>query len=81
MYLDTHTPASPRPPARPVSANIAAELARQGLSKSALLPVLGVSRGTLYSRFADGPPFDTDELERIAAFLDVPVTSFWSAAA
>lgn len=81
MYLDTHTAQTRRPPARSVPANVAAELARQGLAKSALIPVLGVSRNTLYARFADGPPFDTDELELIAVFLGVPVTSFWRAAA
>ena len=40
------------------------------------MPVLGHARNTVYSRFTD-TPFDTDELEAIATFLDVPVTTFW----
>lgn len=75
MHPNRHTGRTvPRPGS--VAANVAAELARKGYTKSALIPVLGLARNTVYSRFVD-QPFDTDELEQIAEFLNVPVTVFW----
>lgn len=60
-----------------VADNVAAEISRRGLQKTALLPVLPLSRNTLYSRLSGKTAFDTDELEKVAAFLGIPVTTFW----
>ncbi|MGO3844427.1 hypothetical protein [Agrococcus casei] len=76
MYPNRHEPRPARLRPGSVAANVAAELARKGKTKADLVPVLGHARNTVYSRFTD-TPFDTDELEAIATFLDVPVTTFW----
>jgi transcriptional regulator with XRE-family HTH domain len=58
-----------------VASGVRAEMARRGLSQQQLADKAGISQQTLSRRIRiDSPtPFDTDELERVAAALDVPV--------
>lgn len=53
-----------------VSVKIACELIRQGKGKRDLLPALGLSEPTMYSRFSDNS-WTVKELERVAEFLGV----------
>jgi hypothetical protein len=52
-----------------IGSAVRAELARRGQPITALLPVLGLSRTSLYSRIRGTSAFDYVELHRIAEHL------------
>lgn len=56
-----------------VAANVRAEMARQRKTQSALATALGRSQMFLSRRLGGQTPFDLDELDRIAAILDIPI--------
>lgn len=55
------------------AAAVRAELSRQGKPKTAIAEVIGVSRPTAYSRLKGDTPFTTEELDKIARFLNTDV--------
>lgn len=56
------------------AAEVRAELARQRKTSQALAKALGISPQAMSRRTTGDLPFDLDELEAAAAFLDVPIT-------
>lgn len=64
----------PQTPAQRVAANVRAELARADKSQEDAAAELRVSRSAFGRRMTGEVPFDVVELDRLAAFLDVPVT-------
>lgn len=60
------------------AAGVRAELARQRKSLIELARLLGRNRNYISSRVNGHDPFDLDEIETIANWLNVPVTSFAS---
>lgn len=56
-----------------VTRAIKAELARRDLDGVDLVEPLGMSRNTVYSHLRYEQPFDLDEVEKIAAFLQMTV--------
>ena len=56
-----------------VTGAVRAELARRGLDGLALAAPLGISRNSVYSRLNGTKPFDTDELAKVADFLEVSI--------
>jgi transcriptional regulator with XRE-family HTH domain len=59
-----------------VSAEVRAEMARQRLSQQALAGRLGEKQWWVSKRLTRSIPFTIEDLERIAAALDKPVTHF-----
>lgn len=57
-----------------ISAEIRAEMGRQKRSGRAVAEAMGVSHMYLSRRLNGQTPFDTADLERLAAALDVPVS-------
>lgn len=55
--------------------NVRAEMARKGLSQAALAAELGMSQSMLSYRLAGRVALDVEELARIAAVLEVPVST------
>lgn len=55
-----------------------AEMARAGVTQDVLAEVLGFSRQALSHRLLGNVEFRVSELERIAAFLGVPVATLLS---
>ena len=68
---------------QPISTRVAAEvrasLARQGMSKTDLGRILGISAPTARSRWSGTLPYTLDELAIIADTLAVPVASLLDA--
>ena len=60
-------------------ANIRAELARQEVDWTDLIPVLKLSRNSVYARMRGDRPFTTDEIAAIAAYLGMPPADLWPA--
>lgn len=58
-----------------VRANVRAELARANLSQTDLAEGLHTTQQAISRRMSGKVPFDTDEIEAIAAFLGVPVSA------
>ena len=58
-----------------IASGVRAEMARRGMSQQTLADKAGISQQTLSRRIrVENPsPFDTDELDRVAAALDVTV--------
>lgn len=54
-----------------IASGLAAELARAGHTKGDLAEPLGLTRQTIYSRFAGDVPFTTDDLDRAAHYLNM----------
>lgn len=65
--MDDHT-------AQRVGANVRAELARRKTSQAAIAVVLGMSQAAVSRRLNGTVPFGVDELSRVAATLDVPLS-------
>lgn len=61
-----------------VASGVRAEMGRQGKSQHQLAAAAGMAQQTLSRRLRiEGPiPFDTDELERVAKALGVPIERF-----
>jgi hypothetical protein len=59
--------------AKAIGEAVRSETSRRGQPLSALVPVLGLSRTTVYGRVKGREPFDYVELQRIADFLDIPL--------
>lgn len=67
------TPSADTLPAS-VAREIRAEMSRQGITQEVLAERLGCTQRLLSRRLTAEVPVDTDELERIAAALGIPVT-------
>ncbi len=48
---------------------VRAEFSRRGIHRTELAAVIGKSRPTAYNRLKGVTPFDSDEIDKIAAFL------------
>ena len=61
-----------------VASGVRAEMARQGKTQQQVSVLAGMAQQTLSRRLRvdDPTPFDTEELERIARALNVPVDRF-----
>jgi transcriptional regulator with XRE-family HTH domain len=62
-----------------VAAEVRAHMARQQVNQQRIAEVLGYSRQAFSRRMTGEVPFDVAELEKIATFLNVPVTSLLAA--
>jgi transcriptional regulator with XRE-family HTH domain len=73
----------PVPLTQIVASGVRAEMARHGWNQQMLADKAGIAQQTLSRRIrVENPsPFDTDELERVAAALGVPVEQLISSAA
>lgn len=60
---------------------VKAELARRDVPGSALIPVLGISKNSLYSRLRFERSFETDELAKIVDYLDMDMDALFASAA
>lgn len=60
---------------------VKAELARRDVAGSALIPVLGISKNSLYSRLRFERSFETDELAKIVDFLGIDMDTLFASAA
>lgn len=69
------------PPTTSVGANVRAELARRGVSQTALADHLGLSQSGVSKRLRGVIAFDTDEMLAMSDFLDVPVAVLFEGAA
>lgn len=54
---------------------VRAELGRQGLPKTSLVPVLGLSYTAVHRRLTGDVDFTVPELDKVAQFLNVPITT------
>lgn len=63
-----------------IGSTVRAELARRGEPISALLPVLGMSRTSLYSRIRGTSTFDYVELYAVAEHIGMTVSELIEAA-
>lgn len=63
----THTPA------QRIGANVRAEMARRGVSQTALAEQLGITQTAVSTRLRGKVAFNVDELAAVAAALDVPI--------
>lgn len=59
-------------------ANIRAEMARNGVSQSALAEYLGLSQAAVSARLRGVTPVDVNELDAIARFFKVPISALAS---
>jgi transcriptional regulator with XRE-family HTH domain len=59
-----------------VAAEVRAEMARQRIPQRAIATAMGLSQQAASRRLTGEVPFDTQELEAIAAHLHVPVIQF-----
>lgn len=59
--------------AEEIGAAVRAELSRRGRSIASLVPVLGISRNTIYRRTRGQEPFDYTQLQLIAEDLGVDI--------
>ncbi len=62
-----------------VAAEVRAEMARQHMTQTRLAEVMGISQPQVGQRLKGQIAFDTDELERIADALGVPVVPLFAA--
>lgn len=60
-------------PAARTGANVRAEMARRGISQTALAKSLGLSQPSVSARLRGATPFDINELSAVAHFLGVPL--------
>lgn len=58
-----------------VAENVRVELGRRNLAKTTLVPVLGVSYTAVQRRLTGELPMDIVELDALAAFFSVPLTT------
>lgn len=65
---------------RRVIGAVKAELARRDLGGSDLIGPLGLGRNAVYARLRYEKPFATDELEKIAEFLNIPISTLLASA-
>lgn len=61
--------------AQRVAENVRAELARRGKTRGDLRPVLGLSYTAVQRRISGEIPLDVEEVEKIARYLDVPISA------
>ena len=66
---------SPTTLSNEVRATIRAELARRGRTQTALADAVGMSQVAMSRRLLGQTPIDLDDLEGIAAFLQMPVSA------
>lgn len=64
-------------PAERVAAEVRGQLARQRKTQAALSEALGMSPQAISRRLAGAIPFDVNELDSVALFLDVPISAFF----
>lgn len=60
--------------AQRIGANVRAEMARRGVSQTALADQLGITQTGVSTRLRGKVAFNVDELAAVAAVLEVPVT-------
>lgn len=70
------TPSIPQSLTQRVATEVRAEVARQNVTQYDLAEVLGVAQPSISRRLAGKHPFDTDELDKLAAYFGVPVDRF-----
>lgn len=63
-----------------IAGAVKAELARRGLSGNDLVGPLSLGRNAVYSRLKAEQPFDVEELELIAAHLDISIDALLASA-
>ena len=59
-----------------VAAEVRAEVARQNVTQDYLAQILGVAQPNVSRRLTGKQPFDTDELDKLAAAFGIPVDRF-----
>lgn len=62
-------------------ANVRAEMARRGISQTALAKEIGMSQAAVSARLRGVTPFDINELHAIAKALDIPLDALLSGVA
>lgn len=62
---------------RGVGRSVRAEAARRGVRQQDIASRLGLSQGSISTRFAGQVAFTADELAEIAAWFEVPVARFF----
>lgn len=73
----TETPAGiPQSLTQRVAAEVRAEVARQNATQQDLSRILKVAQPSISRRLNGKHPFDTDELDKLAAYFGVPVDRF-----
>ena len=65
-------------PSATTGANVRAEMARRGVSQTALAQTVGLSQTAISKRLRGATPFDVNELIAVAAALDVPLSALLS---
>lgn len=60
-----------------VASAVRAEVARRKISQSEIAGLLGISQASLSRRMTGLTPFDIDEVDKIAAHLELPVASLF----
>jgi len=60
-----------------VASEVRALMGRHRVSQTALADALGLSQSSLSARLRCELPFDVDELSRVAAHFDVPITDLF----
>lgn len=72
---------SPQTLTQRVAAEVRAEVARQSVTQDHIAQILGVAQPNVSRRLNGKQPFDTDELDKLAAAFGVPVDRFLTAPA
>lgn len=77
-YATTVTDMSPTPDTRePIAAEVRAAMARRRITQGELAKRIGMSRAALSPRLAGHQAFDTDQLLKICAVLEVELVSLF----
>lgn len=61
-------------PSAEIGANIRAEMARRGVSQTAMASQMGIGQSALSKRLAGTVPLDVNELAAVARFLNVDLS-------
>jgi transcriptional regulator with XRE-family HTH domain len=72
------TPNGPQTLTQRVAAEVRAEVGRRNCTQQELAGILGVAQPNVSRRLTGKQPFDTDELDKLAAHWGVPVDRFLS---
>jgi transcriptional regulator with XRE-family HTH domain len=58
-----------------ISSNVRAEMARAGVTQVQLGAHLGMAQSAISKRLKGDTPWRVDELQRVAAYLDIPLST------
>lgn len=75
MILDSDAYLAER---RRIAANVRAEVARRGVSQSALAELLGMNQAGISRRLSGRIDFSASEIAALAEYLSVPVNAFFN---